>query len=324
MKPARILPALLLGAGLAHATAAASAPSDGNPFGIEASGKAPFGLLPPVPDKTLPVRVAQAGDAAFRMQQLEEQVRVLNGRVEELNFQLLQMQEQIRKMQEDNEFRFQELESRRGGPRPGNTETARRRAQEPTSLGKSRPSEQTTGAQRSDGDQIARVLEGGDPVPANRDVETIDGVEIYRGDGETGLPDAEGGLQTQTLGRLVFDAQGNVIDTRIDKPIDLTGRAGGAPVADTGSGDEFAALSLPDNPDELYDLGYSYFQAGEYGLAEEAFEEFSSRHGDHPKIAEARFWFGESLLSRGLYEDAAKVFLDAHKKYPSSRMGPQT
>ena len=81
---------------------------------------------------------------------------------------------------------------------------------------------------------------------------------------------------------------------------------------------------MPDSPDELYDLGYSYFQAGEYTLAEDAFEEFSSRYGDHPKIAEARFWVGESLLSRGLYEDAAKVFLDAHKKYPSSRMGSQT
>ena len=34
----------------------------------------------------------------------------MNGTIEELNFQVLQMQEQIRKMQEDNEFRFQELE----------------------------------------------------------------------------------------------------------------------------------------------------------------------------------------------------------------------
>jgi TolA-binding protein len=60
--------------------------------------------------------LAQAGDPLFRIGQLEEQVRNLNGRIEELGFQLLQMQEQMRQMQEDNEFRFQELE-KTGGQR---------------------------------------------------------------------------------------------------------------------------------------------------------------------------------------------------------------
>jgi tol-pal system protein YbgF len=60
------------------------------------------------------VILAQAGDPLFRIGQLEEQVRSLNGRIEELGFQLLQMQEQMRQMQEDNEFRFQELEKSNG------------------------------------------------------------------------------------------------------------------------------------------------------------------------------------------------------------------
>lgn len=58
------------------------------------------------------VQVAQAGDP--RVIQLEEQIRQLNGLVEELNFQVLQMQDQIRRMQEDNEFRFQEIEKQVG------------------------------------------------------------------------------------------------------------------------------------------------------------------------------------------------------------------
>ena len=60
----------------------------------------------------MPVQLAQAGDP--RVTQLEEQVRRLNGLIEELNFQILQMQEQMRKIQEDNEFRFQQLEDKRG------------------------------------------------------------------------------------------------------------------------------------------------------------------------------------------------------------------
>ncbi|GEO87299.1 tol-pal system protein YbgF [Ciceribacter naphthalenivorans] len=57
-----------------------------------------------------PVILAQSSDPSIRVQQLEEEIRNLNGRIEEMSFQLLQMQEQMRKTQEDNEFRFQDLE----------------------------------------------------------------------------------------------------------------------------------------------------------------------------------------------------------------------
>jgi tol-pal system protein YbgF len=55
-----------------------------------------------------PLVLAQAADP--RVAGLEEEVRRLNGKLEELNFLLLQMQDQLQRMQEDNEFRFQQLE----------------------------------------------------------------------------------------------------------------------------------------------------------------------------------------------------------------------
>jgi TolA-binding protein len=62
------------------------------------------------------VMLAQApGDDTVRVQQLEDSVRQLTGKVEDLNYQLLQMQEQMRQMQKDNEFRFQQLEGGHGG-----------------------------------------------------------------------------------------------------------------------------------------------------------------------------------------------------------------
>jgi tol-pal system protein YbgF len=68
----------------------------------------------PVPKSNVaneaPVLLAQAST-----QQLEEQIRLLNGKVEEMNFLVLQLQEQMRKMQEDNEFRFQEVEKSKQG-----------------------------------------------------------------------------------------------------------------------------------------------------------------------------------------------------------------
>lgn len=62
------------------------------------------------PEPPLPVINVQAQDPSLRIGQLEEQVRQLTGRLEELGFQMLQMQEQMRQMQQDNEFRFQDLE----------------------------------------------------------------------------------------------------------------------------------------------------------------------------------------------------------------------
>src|SRR5690606_34738018 len=66
------------------------------------------------PDRIL---VAQADSAQLmvRIQQLEEQLRSLNGQIEGLTFQQTQMQEIINRMQEDNEFRFQALEGGAGG-----------------------------------------------------------------------------------------------------------------------------------------------------------------------------------------------------------------
>jgi len=56
---------------------------------------------------------------AVRVQQLEDQVRTLTGQIEGLQFTLTQMQTQLQKMQDDNEFRFQQLEGGNGKAAPG-------------------------------------------------------------------------------------------------------------------------------------------------------------------------------------------------------------
>ncbi len=71
-----------------------------------------------------PILVAQSSrDVAsinVRLGQLEEQIRILTGQVEGLQFQMTQMQTLIERMQEDYEFRFQQLE----GTPSGKTEAA--------------------------------------------------------------------------------------------------------------------------------------------------------------------------------------------------------
>ncbi len=65
----------------------------------------------------------QEAQLTVRVQQLEDNVRTLTGQVEGLQFTLTQMQEQLQKMQDDNEFRFQQLEGGKGGA-PKKTEAA--------------------------------------------------------------------------------------------------------------------------------------------------------------------------------------------------------
>ncbi|KAA0971135.1 tol-pal system protein YbgF [Aureimonas fodinaquatilis] len=65
-----------------------------------------------------PVLMAQAGDSGVRLSQLEEEIRRLTGKVEEMSFLVLQLQEQLRNAQEDNNLRFQDLEGGGGGAAP--------------------------------------------------------------------------------------------------------------------------------------------------------------------------------------------------------------
>ena len=247
-----------------------------------------------------PIIQVQSGDAAYRVSVLEEQVRQLNGRIEELTFQLLEMQEKLRRQNEDTEFRFQELEQKKGSLDDGATDNLASNDGE-TSLEKPEPSDQTVFNTDTDGNS-----EQTDTQTAT--APTIDGVEIYQGEG--GLDPNPSG----TLGTIQFDENGNIIDSTIGKPLDLTALPKAGEAQDL----------LPQNANELFDLGYNHVQTGRYEDAEIALVKFSESYVDHPRLPEARFWLGESYLGRSQFKQAAEVYLDAQKRWPNSKFGPQT
>ena len=264
--------------------------------GGEKNGAAGYGS--PVPGAALdrgnlqetpsaaPIVTAQASDAAFRINQLEEQVRVLNGQIEEMNFQLLQLQEQLRKMQEDNEFRFQELEDR--------SDASGGASAKDNSLGKSKPSDSAAGNGESDGSDTRKSLT--DLIEQNSDAGPA-----------LGEPPAE-------LGTLTFDADGNLVDSNVGKPIDLT---------QPGQQSSLAPETLPGDAGERFNLGYQYVQAGEYEQAEQVFRSFMADFNGDAKTSDAAFWLGESLFSQGKYEEAARIFLENHKAYPQAPLAAQ-
>jgi tol-pal system protein YbgF len=245
-----------------------------------------------------PIQLAQAGDP--RVVQLEEQIRQLNGLVEELNFQVLQMQDQLRRMQEDYEFRFQQLEGSGDGvaePAAGTQQRGDAGALPPL----------------DGGSQTAGAAERGEPA------RTL-GQITFDANGNPIVTAPPAGAQGQ--GQQGTIQQGSVQQGAL--PGVETGPAvtPGAPAATGTDGTQVAALPSTDSPDELYRNAYEFMLSGDYATAEAGFREHTERFPGDPRAADAQFWLGESLLAQERSREAAQVFLAASRTYPQARKAP--
>jgi tol-pal system protein YbgF len=233
------------------------------------------------------VQVAQASDP--RVVALEEQIRALNGTVEELNFQLLQLQEQIRKLQEDNEFRFQELEKK---------------------------------SDARSGKSNRNVAADTTTAPAAGEQKTASTVEqVIAGD----TPNAGPAEPEKTFGTITVDKEGNVktLDGGQTAAAGTTAPApGGAKAGSTSGGAVVAALPSTNDPEELYRTSYQFILSGDYATAETGFRDHIDRFPQDERVADAHFWLGEALLGQKKYRDAAETFLAASKQFPKSKKGP--
>jgi tol-pal system protein YbgF len=235
-----------------------------------------------------PVVNVQGSGAEVRLQQMEEQMRQLNGRIEEMSYQLLQMQEQLRKTQEDNEFRFQQLEKTGSG---GAVKTPTRKSEADV-------------APPAGGDDVARVIQ------APQDTETPP---------SAGAPQDEGlGQPPHELGSIEFDQNGNPVGGSVNR----NATVGSAPLPGVDAGSPQQTASLGSEADQ-YKAAYGHVLSGDYGTAEQEFTQYIARYPNSARAADANFWLGEALYSQGKYNEAAKTFLNAHQKYGSSEKAPE-
>ncbi|MEP9387216.1 tol-pal system protein YbgF [Mesorhizobium sp. KR9-304] len=277
------------------------------------------------------VELAQAGDP--RITALEEQVRALSGTIEELNFQILQMQEQMRKMQEDNEFRFQELEQKKtdaGAPAGTKAPSQDNVASAPADPAASPPADVGQAAAAQEEEEAPGVPMEPEVLVDNR---TGDPADVPSGAGG-----AEGlGAPPKEFGTITFDDKGNVTggsvaDQTTQSVPNATDPVTGQPpvrqaIPNPAAGEapaepRMAALPATDDPEELYRNSYEFILSGDYGTAEEGFRDHIARFPSDAKAADANFWLGEALLGQKKYRDAAETFLSANKQYPSSKKAP--
>ena len=331
--PSRFRFALLTIAALG--TALTSAPASAGLFGSDPA--------PPVAGQQ------DAAQQAVRMDNMEQQMRQLNGRIDELSHQIEQLQNILKRAQEDNEFRLQKLEGGKGQKRSDATPP-------PASV----PSAGTTTAAV---DAPMDSVNGSGTMPAGFGIDAPNAAGTARpaDDGSLGAPPAPlgtlpstvagdtappsasavgGPLDLSAIARGDFTPNTNTITTSgglaAAASQDLAGAAGTlAPPPSAGTlAPPSVAPAAPQqmasvapaavDPGADYDRAYSSIVSGNYAAAETGFKKFLTDFPGDPRAADAQYWLGESYFSRHQYRDAATSYLATYKNHPTSQKAPDS
>ena len=260
-----------------------------------------------------PPRVAQTdpGDLPSRIERVEGALRQLTGTIEELQHQNQVLQMQLKRMQDDTEYRFQQLGSH-GAPPAG----AQPRVTPPPPGG--------APGQRSDLFNPA----------ANPNAP---GAPRVRGNGQAMAPVQAPEAPVGAPGGRVPGAPLD-LSTIADNPPPPSHQSvpmAGAPQPPAqqqlppppmrnanAPGTQLATLPPSATPKDEYDLAYGYVLHKDYALAEQAFRDFLRKYPNERLVPDAQYWLGETLFQRQRYRDAAESFLAVSTKFEHSGKAP--
>lgn len=231
-----------------------------------------------------PVRAQDAAELLVRTTRLENQLRQMSGQIEQLQFENRRLSEQLRKFQEDVDFRLNEKGGGRSGaaspgappPAPAAPQRQRRGdAFDPTTQTGAVGAPQTLGR----GASIGSIIEGEDSSLSE-----------------------QGPLDLQGVGR---------------------GPQGALPGPDS-RGPSVAAATRAASPKDAYDLAYAHVLRKEYEQAEMGFRQFLQSFPRDRLAADATFWLGESYFQRQRYREAAEQFLKISREFPRAGKAPDS
>ncbi|MBI3434278.1 MAG: tol-pal system protein YbgF [Proteobacteria bacterium] len=267
-------------------------------------------------DDTAPQRLAQssAADLVVRLEQIENHLRQLTGAIEQLQFRNQQLDQQLRRLQDENDPRARETGARAApgaraavppaaAPQPAQVQSAipARRSEvfdpaltpnapgAPRPLGTTAPSPPLAGDEIAAGDAPPVGAPGGRAAGAPLDLSTLAGSNAR--DPALAPPPAarpgEGGL--------------------LPPPPPRNPSATGAQV--------LATLPPARTPKDDFDAAYGQLTRKDYAVAEEGFRAFVRKFPSDPLAGDAQYWMAESMFQRQRYRDAADHFLTMSQKY---------
>ena len=278
-------------------------------------------------------RAQDSGGLVVRLDRAENLLRQMNGQIEQMQHQQRRLEEQLKKFQQDVEFRFQENAGKSRAPAPAPRE--RRGDIEPEVAPAITPAATTvaTGSGLSSAPGIAV----NPPLPgAGRRGDAFD---------PDANPTAPGA--PRPLGATTASIPLSSTPHRASAPVDL-GAAPGQPLdLSRGNGNGWAPppvattqpASIPAAPPQAgattpgsaqvasvqqsgarldYDIAMNHYRAGQYEAAEKAFGDFIGRNPKDRLASEAVFFLGESYFQRGRHREAAEQYLKISTSYGRS------
>jgi tol-pal system protein YbgF len=255
-----------------------------------------------------------------RLGRLENQIRQMTGMIEELQHRNNQLEQQLKRAQQDTDHRFQEMTpSSRLVPQRGQSSNV----QPP-------PAALPPVASR----------QGPPPPVVVPDQQVAPSAPGRRGDvfDPTAAPDAPGA--PRNLGTIPSGSGGaDIGDPRRapGAPLDLGSLAGqggpgqvppGLPKQTQPPVGQQAVLAPSGSAKDEYDLAYGAILRRDYELAVDGFRTFLAHHSTSREpeaqrlVPDANYWLGEAQFQRQQYNDAAEIFLKISTDYPNAVKAP--
>ncbi len=317
-------------------TGPAMAAGGGTPTTKTPTVQAPIVLAQDDPDQQDP---SSAAALLVRVDRLENKLRSLTGQIEQLQFQNKRLEDALRKMQQDVDFRFQDLN--RAPTTPGGKPPPGRRGDlgdpSPTAVAEAAPTVPADAA----------------PAPAASVATATAGTPQRRGDAfdpatdpdapgaprplGTPVPSTAAGLRPSIPSATPAPSRvaGGTASAEPHAPLDLTHGLGGAPPAAVAAAIPEAPEAAPVPPPpggtasltpgstrSEYEADYAFYKGGQYEPAITGFNDFLNKYPRDRLVPDATYFLGESYARLGRHREAAEQFLKLSTDYTRSNRAP--
>jgi tol-pal system protein YbgF len=264
---------------------------------------------------------ADPGDLTVRLDRMENALRQLTGTIEQLQFRNQQIEMQLKRMQDDTEYRLQQLGSK-GGAAPGAVPSAPIGA--PPAAAPGRRGDVFDPSQRPNAPGAPRVL-GNEAmiVPPGQSAANEPPVGAPGGRA-AGAPLDLNALSGNPIAPPAAPME-NARPVQTSQPASQPVSQLPPPPRNTGApAAQLATLPPTASPQDEYDMAYGYVLHKDYALAEQAFRDFLRKYPNERLVPDAQYWLGESLFQRQRYRDAAESFLAVSTKFEQSGKAPDS
>jgi tol-pal system protein YbgF len=244
-----------------------------------------------------PVQAQTAEELTSRLNQMEEQMRLLVGQVEELTFSVKQLQGQLKNETKTGAVEPQKL---------AEPQKLKKVAEKPVAA---EQGVEQIGEAPADNQRTTTTIIGADGVEQQVPVLKAPGPKILGAmPGATAAAPDDGGFQGQVL----------VPPGSEDQPVEQGGGGSVDPNA-------IETVSLaPESPEALYERSNESLLRRQFGDAEAGFSSFIGKYPEHSLAGSAQYWLGETYYVQGDFRQAAQNFLQGYKGYPKSRRAPDS